>query len=354
MNVLILAPYPRGAAPSQRFRFEQYIDALAERGIRCTFQSFWDNATWEILYKKGHAASKLFGFARGWLRRFALIFSLRRFDVVLIHREAAPLGPPLIEWLIAKVFRKKIIYDFDDAIWLPNVSSSNKLAAYLKWHSKVASICRWSWKVSCGNAYLADYARRYNPNVVVVPTTVDTSYHQGVGQTSTAKNNVVVGWTGSLSTNVYLESLEDVLSRLAERCDFEFVVISNQPPLLRFPHRFVKWSKDTEVEDLAQLSIGVMPLPADEWSKGKCGFKLIQYLSLGIPAVASPVGVNPEIVLPSVTGFLATTPNEWTDALAALIKDEGLRQRLGENGRRHIEQRYSVNATKETYVRLFG
>ena len=351
MRVLILAPYPSGQAPSQRFRFEQYLDYLAAQGVGYDMQTFWDERAWSILYKHGHGFQKAMGFLRGWLRRFTMLFRLHRYDFVFIHREAAPLGPPVIEWMIAKLFRKKIIYDYDDAIWLPNVSAQNSVAAALKWHGKVSSICKWAWKISCGNAFLASYAKRFNPNAVIVPTTVDTDYHKPTQRNENQK--VLIGWTGSVTTNAYLKDLEKILVTLREQVDFDFRVISNKEPELQVPYKFVKWSPETEVEELAKLDIGVMPLPDNEWSKGKCGFKLIQYHALGIPAVASPVGVNAEVVLHNQTGFLAANNEEWIYALKKLVNDKTLRKAFGQNGRRHIESHYSVRAMRERYLDLF-
>nr|MCU0355504.1 hypothetical protein [Cytophagales bacterium] len=117
-------------------------------------EPFLDNATWKILYRPGHTGRKVRGIAKGFLRRLLLLFVVPRYDIVFIHREAAPLGPPVFEWIIAKILRKRIVFDFDDAIWLPNTSENNRLAARLKWHQKTASICRWAWKISAGNKYL--------------------------------------------------------------------------------------------------------------------------------------------------------------------------------------------------------
>ena len=153
MRILFLIPYPPGRAPSQRFRFEQYLDALTAHGHQYRLAPFLSVATWNILYKPGQAAAKALGILSGFARRAGLLFAVPDYDFVFVHREAAPVGPPVFEWLIAKVLGKKIIYDFDDAIWLANTSEANKIAAGVKWHHKVADICRWAYKNSCGNTY---------------------------------------------------------------------------------------------------------------------------------------------------------------------------------------------------------
>ncbi|HNC13920.1 MAG TPA: glycosyltransferase family 1 protein, partial [Cyclobacteriaceae bacterium] len=143
MKVLFWVPYPKAESPSQRFRFEQYLSLLSQNGIQYKLSTFWDDQSWKILYLPGKTFQKLMGFVRGIFRRIASVFTLSSYDFIFIHREAMPLGPPIFEW-IAYLSGKKIIYDFDDAIWLPNTSAENKIAGWLKWHRKVSSICRWS------------------------------------------------------------------------------------------------------------------------------------------------------------------------------------------------------------------
>lgn len=226
-------PYPSGQAPSQRFRFEQYLSALTTAGHTYELESFLSPATWAILYEPGQALAKARGILGGFGRRLVLLARVPAFDFVFIHREAAPLGPPVLEWLIAKVLRKRIIYDFDDAIWLANTSEANRIAAGLKWHHKVASICRWAYKNSCGNAYLAAYARQFNTQSIVNPTTIDTEHLHNRVRDQAIPSRLVIGWTGTHSTLKYLDQVVPVLAQLeAEGLDFEFRVISNQPPAL--------------------------------------------------------------------------------------------------------------------------
>ncbi|MEM7298386.1 MAG: glycosyltransferase family 1 protein, partial [Bacteroidota bacterium] len=146
MKILFLIPYPSGQAPSQRFRFEQYLRLLREQGYHLKVRPLMNESTWRHLYAHGDTLSKGWGIMIGYFKRIVDVIHAANTDLVFIHREAAPLGPPIFEWIIAKVLGKRIIYDFDDAIWLPNTSEQNSFVANLKWHSKVASICKWSWK----------------------------------------------------------------------------------------------------------------------------------------------------------------------------------------------------------------
>ncbi|HEX8429483.1 glycosyltransferase family 4 protein [Hymenobacter sp.] len=355
MRILFVVPYPAGKAPSQRFRFEQYLDILTQAGHSYRLAPFLSDATWAILYKPGRAGAKALGISGGFLRRMLLLFSVPAYDYIFIHREASPIGPPIFEWIIAKVLGKRIIYDFDDAIWIPNTSEANKIVAGIKWHQKAESICRWAYKISCGNAYLQDYARQFNAAATVNPTTIDTEHLHNRIRNQRAAGRLVIGWTGTHSTLKYLEQVVPIVAELETRYDFEFRVISNQPPVVPLKSlRFQPWRKETEIEDLAGLHVGLMPLEDDPWAKGKCAFKALQYMALGIPALVSPVGMNTEVVQPGVNGYICNTPEDWKQALEALMLDPTLRSRLGEAARTTVVERYSVCSNQKNFLQLFS
>ncbi len=352
-KIIFIVPYPIGEAPSQRFRFEQYLSHFEKNGWSWQLESFWSLKIWKLLYHPGKYFQKTLGLISGFSRRFFLLFRLGEADLVFIHREAAPIGPPIFEWIIAKVLRKKIIYDFDDAIWKPNTSVSNSFANRLKWFGKVKHICKWSAAVTCGNNFLCEYAKRFNKNVRFIPTTIDTDYHLPVQKTE--NQILVIGWTGSHSTTYYLNSLIPVFKKLEEEFQFEIRIISNKD--LQLPLKsycYIPWKKETEIEDLQKFDIGIMPLPDDEWSKGKCGFKLLQYMSVGVPSIASPVGVNTEIIIDNQTGFIAVTENDWFEKLSSLLKDHELRKSVIANALEHIVKNYSVTAMKPKYLQLLN
>ena len=355
-KIIFLTPYPHGQAPSQRFRFEQYLGALTAAGHTYELASFLSPATWAILYKPGQALTKARGIIAGFGRRLELLARVPSFDFVFIHREAAPLGPPVLEWLIAKVLRKRIIYDFDDAIWLTNTSAANRIAAGLKWHHKVSTICRWAYKNSCGNAYLTAYARQFNAHSLINPTTIDTEHLHNQVRDQAALGRLIIGWTGTHSTLKYLDQIVPVLTKLeAEGLDFEFRVISNQPPLL--PLRslvFVPWRKETEIADLLAFHVGLMPLEDDLWAQGKCAFKALQYMALGIPALVSPVGMNTEVVQNGYNGYVCATADDWETRLRQLLASPNLRQHLGVAARATVVERYSVQSNRTNFLGLFS
>lgn len=354
-NIFFLCPYPVGSVPGQRFRYEQYIQLLADKDFKLDFFPFLDPATNEILYKKGHLMPKFFGLIYGFIKRFSLLFVIHKADYVFIFREATPIGPPFFEWIISKAFRKKVIYDFDDAIWITDKLKEGRLEKFIRWRSKVESICSWSYKVSCGNEYLCNYARQFNKNVVLNPTTIDTVHlHNPDFYPKPSRDVTTIGWTGSHSTLKYLDALVPVISQLEQKYQIRFLVIADKKPDLELNSlEFLPWKETTEALDLLQIDIGVMPLPDDEWSRGKCGFKALQYLALEIPAIISPVGVNKIIVTPDVNGYLCESDAEWYNKLELLINDQSKRNQLGKAGRLAVEKRYSMSSNSANFLSLF-
>lgn len=353
-RLVIIAPYPQGEAPSQRFRFEQYLEFFEEEGYTTEFHAFLSDTTWKALYKQGSFSAKAFGMVGSFWRRFLLMFKLRSADVIFIHREASMIGPPIFEWIIAKILRKKFIYDFDDAIWLPNFSDSNARFQRLKAYGKVKRIMKWAHEISAGNQYLLDFAKQYNSNVRIIPTSIDLEKVHTI-PTNQRVEKPIIGWTGTHTTMGYLDELIPILEELEHTHSFTFRVISNQAPEFELKSlEFVKWNKETEIQDLAKINIGVMPLLDTVWAQGKCGFKGLQYMALEIPAVMSPVGVNTSIVEHGKNGFLCSSRDEWKQTLINLIDNESLRTEIGKAGYKTVTQSFSVEANKPNYLKLLN
>lgn len=354
-SVLFLLPYPLHRAPSQRFRVEAYFDLLLQNNISFSAEEFLDERAWNILYKKGSILQKAFAVVKGFLKRLSFVlFKTGSFDYVFVHREAAPLGPPFFEWWLAKIKGKKIIYDYDDAIWIPNVTEGNKLAGLFKCYWKVKWICKWSYKVSAGNEFLANYAKQYNNNVILNPTCVDTESKYNIPAVQHTQPPVI-GWTGSHSTIQFLAVGIPAIQKLEQLECFRFLTICDKKPEFNVKAlEFKPWDKETEILDLSKINIGIMPLKEDAWSEGKCGFKLIQYMALGIPAVASPVGVNKKIIDDGYNGYLCSTDEEWIDRLTQLLNDEQKRIEFGKRGRKKIEEEYSTASNADNFLSLFS
>jgi len=366
----ILYPYPQGEAPSQRFRIEQYIPEL-QKEFDVRIRPYWSKSAWKILYKKGHYFQKFVGLILGFAKRKLWLLSAISADFIYIHREATPIGPPFVEWILTKILRKKLIYDFDDAIWLPNQSEANRgLVKNLKYHGKVRKVCKWSHKVSVGNEYLANYARKFNDNVHVIPTTVDAeglhnnrihpkdvSLSAELAEVSKGQPTPIIGWTGTHSTFHQLEIIWPILDEIIRKTPFTFHIISDSfPEMLPDYVKTVFWKKESEIEELLKFDIGIMPLKDNEWEKGKCGFKLIQYMALEIPPMASDIGVNSEIINNSDLGVLVpyNDSEDWKQGLRKLLNDATLRKKMGEEGRKRIVEAYSIKANMENVMGLFS
>ena len=355
-KILFICPYPQGLAPSQRFRFEQYISQLEEKGFHLSIKPFFEEKAYYAFYQSGNLISKIHSITRSYFKRLALLFQLSSFHYIFIHREATPLGPPIIEYAIAKVFGKKIIYDFDDAIWLTDKTNESALTEMLRCRRKVRAICKWSYKVSCGNSYLAAYARQYNLNVMINPTTIDDfELHVSRQSHEGSNHKVTIGWTGSHSTLKYLGTLIPVLQSLEKRYPqvHWFVIADRDPNLSLKNYAFRRWRKETEISDLHEFDIGIMPLPDDAWTRGKCGFKALQYMAMSIPAVISPVGVNKEIVQHGNEGYCCTSYDEWFIHLEDLILHPEKRATMGKKGRRKVINSYSVSSNSSNFLSLF-
>jgi glycosyltransferase involved in cell wall biosynthesis len=351
IRVLALSPIPEEGAGC-RFRIAQFIPYLESAGIDVTLRSLFTPEFFRLVYKPGHYLRKAVTFAGLAVKRLDSLRDASQFDIVFIYREMFPLGPAVVERLLAMRGRPAVVFDFDDAIFLPSVSDANRLIAALKNPRKVGSIIRHSDHVITGNEYLATYARRFNDNVTTIPTCVDT--HRFAPPQNAVPHRAaalpVVGWIGSPTTASYIRALAPVLQRVNERHPFELRVSGAGRPMV-VPGLTIEnpaWSLDREVELFNTCDVGVYPLSDDEWSKGKCGFKAIQFMACGVPVVAEAVGVNREIVQDGVNGFLAATPDEWVEKLGRLLPDPELRRRFAIAGRRTVEARYSldVNAPK--------
>jgi glycosyltransferase involved in cell wall biosynthesis len=348
MRVLALMPALYDTSPGQRYRLEQWEPLLRERGVDITFASFEDEELHALLYKRGMMPKKLQLVARGLGRRLSLVRKVKDYDLVYILREAALLGPPVFERLIAQS-GVPMVFDFDDAIFVSYRSPSNGYLSYLKFASKTKTICRIASHVMVGNPYLADYARQVNDHVTVIPTTIDTEKYRVPERWE--KSPVVIGLTGSYSTVQHLDTMRGALKKLAEKESFRLRVIGTPsyecPPV---DVEAMRWRADTELEDLSEIDIGMMPLPDDRWSKGKCGLKALQFMALGIPTICSPVGVNTDIIQDDQNGFIAGTEDEWVEKLTRLLRSAELRRRLGDAGRATVEEKYSaITQTPRVY-----
>lgn len=352
MRLLTLVHKQPGRSPGQRFRLEQWAPILRERhGIELRFSIYESPASTELLRRPGHRAQKAWRLLGDTARRRHVLDEARDFDGVVVYREAAMLGPALFESLLARR-GVPIVYDFDDAIWLRQPGSVNGAFAALRFPGKTKSICRQARAVTVGNEYLADWARRFNRAVSVVPTSIDLDRF-GVQPELGDDEPLVIVWTGSFATLPHLELLRGALARVGARRRVVLKVICDRAPARPFEgveQRFIPWRAESEAEDVGAAHLGIMPLPDDSFARGKCACKALQYMATGRPAIASPVGVNREIIRPGENGLLCASDDEWVAAIESLASSPALRRRLGAAGRRTVEIGYSATSSAARFA----
>lgn len=354
-KILFIAAHRPGRSPSQRFRFEQYLSYLKKNGFDYDFSYLISEKDDAIFYQPGNLHTKVYIFLKSVFKRCKDIIRASNYDIIFIQREAFMTGSSFFE----KQFKRskaKIVFDFDDAIWKFDVSEANKKFGWLKDPSKTARIISLSDLIIAGNHYLANYAKHYNKNVTIIPTTIDTTEYK---RTSFSKKNnqLCIGWSGSITTIKHFEYAIPFLKILQSKYPNKiyFKVIGDENYFNQeLGIRGIKWNLSTEIEELSEIDIGIMPLPDDEWAKGKCGLKGLQYMALEIPSVMSPVGVNSEIISDGINGFLAKDNNEWVEKISLLIENPDLRKQMGAEARKTVEERYSMNSQKEKYLGLFN
>ena len=345
-RILFLVPHPAEDS-GNRYRVRQFVPCLEQAGHRCTVWPFATSRLYAALRDRGRWGAKAVQALYASLRRVTHLARCWRFDLVVIHREVFPFFMPWLERAVLMTNRK-VIFSFDDAIYAghENVSELNHPRLYrLKYGAGVNELIRRSAHVIAGNRILAAYAQQFNSRVSIIPTVVDCeqySYHP-----KPPSDRLTVGWVGSRSTAPYLSLVEPALRQLARvnagRVRFRFIGHPEYRPALP-DMESLPFTLAREIEDLRTMDIGIMPLPDTEWTRGKCAFKAIQYMALGIPTVASPVGITPDLIRNQVNGWLATSPQEWFAALHRLVNDADLRQRFSGNARQTIEEEYSLQA----------
>lgn len=354
MRVLFWVPYPTEGA-SNRYRIGQYLPYLENNDIRYSLHPFWRSSVFNVLYKNGFHFKKFLFFVLGTFSRIFDILLMDRYDIVFIHREAFPIGGAFFETIV-KFLNKPIIFDFDDAIFLPSISRPNSFIERFKNFNKVRQIIKKSNHVIVGNDYLRDFTMRYNNSVTVIPTVIDINKYQPGYKNDIDKNRdkIIIGWIGSPTTLDFLASMRNVfivVSNKFTNVGFKIVGgyfnINNLPNLTSKP-----WKIEEELEDLRSFDIGIMPMPNNEWTKGKCAFKAILYMSMAIPCVCSAVGVNRQIIIDGENGFLADKEDEWIEKLFRLIKDAQLRKKIGEAGRKTVEVKYSLKVNAPKFLQI--
>lgn len=349
MKVLALTRYDRLGA-SSRMRTHQYLPWLNMEDIDMLVLPLFSDA-----YVTGLQSGQknLREIVTAYPQRLQALVNAQSFDLVWIEKEALPWLPAWIERIFLP---KRIPYvlDYDDAVFHYYDLHRNPLIKHLL-GSKHPALIRGAALVVAGNNYLAEFARQSGArHVEVLPTVIDLDRYPAPVQKSVLDQSPspCVGWIGQRSTASLLAPYNQLFECLASTGQARFAAIGIDTSTLDLPMKSIPWTEQTEVASIAGFDIGIMPLVDKPFERGKCGYKLIQYMACGLPVVASPVGVNCQIVDHGVNGFLAETPEQWKQALQTLLTDKSLRQRMGQMGRQKVEREYCIQVTGPKLAKL--
>jgi len=323
--------------PSSRYRIRQYIPSLNKVGFDLV-----DYPSVIGRYPPAGFKNRIIWIMKIMIERFSQVVKINKcnYDCVILQREMVSTLHTFERYINAKV-----ILDVDDAIYL------HKGGHFIK------KIAKKSNAVICGNTFLAEKFSAWNKNVHIIPTAVDTDkFIPKQFSHDYSKQKITIGWVGTSGGFRYLNLIENAIHHiLSKHENIEFLVISNEKPRFKIIENFqyIKWSPEDEVENFQKLDIGIMPLENDEWTKGKCSYKMLQYMSCGIPVVVSAVGMNNEVLLKGNIGFGASDYlNDWVLYLSKLVQDSNLRETMGSNGRDVVEQHYSIKVLSHSFSNI--
>jgi len=359
MNVLGLCSYPVESA-STRYRLLQFAGPLAERGIDLQVSPFLSSDSYKTLHQPGNILLKALAMTGPGLRRLSEVFRVRKYDLLFVQREAIFFGPAFFERLFQIAGNMPLVLDLDDATYVPYISPTyGRVGSAFKFFGKTDSLIRQARMVTCGNQIIADYVEEKGTPARVIPTVVNTDEFCPAEK---GNDIPVIGWIGSSSTFPFLEHLLPVLQELAKKHRFILKIVGAGRTKIEAGELAIEnlpWSLEREVADFRSLDIGLYPLIPNEmvkmeWIVGKSGFKAIQYMAVGIPFVMSPAGVCAGMGQPNLTHFNAVSDEDWYNALDRLLSDEGLRQKMGAEGRSHSLRHYTIPLQVEALVEVFN
>jgi len=344
----MLSRYGRLGA-SSRMRFYQYLPWLEAAGISITMAPLFSDAYVQGLQRNTKSPLEAL---RAYVGRVQALLASRKFDLLWIEKETLPWLPAWFEKMLLPGAVPYVL-DYDDAVFHYYDENRNPVVKALL-AGKHPALMQGAALVVAGNEYLAEFARRAGaPHVEVVPTVIDLARYPVITrELARGDEPPCVGWIGQRATASFLLPYAPLFERLSAEGLARFAAIGIDAQALGLPMASISWTEQTEVASIASFDVGIMPLLDGSFERGKCGYKLIQYMACGLPVVASPVGVNRQIVEHGVNGFLAETPEQWEQALRTLLADPGLRQRMGQAGRQKVERQYCIQVTGPTFSHL--
>lgn len=351
MKILYLTKYtPMGA--SSRMRSYQYFPYLEKNGHQVTAVPLFDDEYLQQLYAGKKKVSTIF---KAYLKRFLALFKVKNYDLLIIEYEILPYFPAGLERLL-NFLKIKYMVDYDDAIFHNYDLSTNFLVKNIL-AEKIKKVMQNSTAVIAGNNYLADYAQKAKAHrIEIIPTVIDLDRYTIKNKFITDTTQpLVVGWIGTFSTYKYVKAIFPILKEISKRYPLRLCIVGvkgQQEPGLDID--YIPWTEETEAENICKFDIGIMPLDDTPWVKGKCGYKLIQYMASGIPVIATGLGVNTEIVDHKTNGFIANTDKDWEAAISYYCQHREQLEIMGKNGRNKVETKYCLQVTYKQLLKLIN
>jgi L-malate glycosyltransferase len=350
-KILVVCPYPKGVAPSQRLKFEQYYGWFEQHDYEITIKPFIDESFWTFVYKPGNTLKKIVKSFTGYTKRLVLLFSLRQYDVVYIHLWVTPFGPPFFERLYSWL-AKKMVYDIDDLVYVKYTKVPWYIRTFKGLQKPILLMQKADHVITC-TPHLDQFVRQHNQHTTDISSTINTDVYTPKTNYGFKENKPVLGWSGSHSTVWHMQTVFPALRKLRQQIDFKLVVMGtdtltdNELDIEAIP-----WKENHEVDIIRRFDVGIYPLPDAEFVLGKSSLKALQYMALGIPTVATAVGTNFRVIEDGSSGFLVSTEQEWIDALAKLLQDEQLRAEVGSRAAARVQQYFSIKANRVVYLHI--
>lgn len=341
MKILAIVPYQLDFCAGQRFRIELWAKELVKRGIDVEYLCFTNKDLTDVLYKPGKNIKKASMLLSAFVHQLKNTLRAEKPDVIFIYREAAIVGPAIIEKIVRR-WNIPMVYDIEEPLFMPYKSPSNGHLNKLKFFSKIDEIFKMSDVVFAGNKAIADYAGKFNSNVKVVPLTVDTERYKP-SENKRVNKKPIIAWVGTRTNQQNIELAVPALQKLRREIDFTFRIIADDSMEFEgLDVEFIEWSYDKEVALLQESDIGIVPVKESEWGPYKFFFKTIQYMSLGMPVVGTAMGSNLNIIEEGKNGFLAATETDWYDKMKILLENPELWGNFGKEARKTVLERFDI------------
>jgi hypothetical protein len=353
MNIVFFPKYTEKGA-SSRYRIYQYLNILENKGISIEVYPLLDDYYMECLYNKKKYPK--FRLLKRYFKRLFVVLNLKKDTILYLQHEFFPFFPPIFEWYLSKIRKVSYVVDYDDAIFHNYDLSRKALIRYL-YSNKIPSVISMSSAVVAGSPYLSSFAKKYSTNVIEIPTSINIDRYKKTYNSIDSDAALIIGWIGSKSTSKSLKFIVESIKRISSKYNVKLFLLGFDKSLVYIfegiDYKLIKWSSETEVNDIFSFDVGIMPLEDTPFNNGKCGFKLIQYMACSLPTISSPLEANQKINR-NGKNLHASTNDEWFNSFERIIQNKEYFFSVGIENRLDVENHYSIQSNVLNYIDLFN